>query len=308
MFLSHLMIRTCLLRTMMCLAICCMLKITAAAQDTAVVKPPRQQAHPVRAKRDSIIRSHRDPGNAKRERKKELAAFMNATYQGLAKARESYRDNNFQPGFWLGSNLLAPANPWEQGANLTLEYRFNLHWALSGSYTAIFRSVVDKQAPDYTPYDVTGFRMGAHVKYFIPKGNLNRLFIGVEVRVKRSDYKIFQPHIAYLENYDYGQLLQPEREDPRTLTSWGIAPTFGIQRMIGKRMQFEFYLGIGACYRSLNRHGTTSTANEATGCPPVDGFGIAGFGKTDKDIKLDRVTANMPLGVRIAFLLSKPKK
>lgn len=305
MFLFNRIVRVNLTRLLTCL--CCMLGSTALAQDTAAVTPRPHRPHPVREKRDSIIQAHRAKGEVKKAQKKELAEFEKATQLGLVKAEEKFRDNNYQPGFWLGTNLLTMANPWEWGPSLTLEYRFNLHWAVGASYTAILNSMATEKNINQTPYDTKGFRFTANVKYFIPRGNRNRWFIGMEGKVKRLDYDIGRPHLVYLENYDNGILWQPERVEPRTLTSWGFAPIFGVQQMLGRRVQFEFYFGLGACYRSLNRHGAPSDANESVDIGLEEFIVTDGLGKLDKDVQLDRWTFNMPVCLRIAFLLNKPK-
>ncbi|PUZ22644.1 hypothetical protein DCC81_19620 [Chitinophaga parva] len=172
------------------------------------------------------------------------------------------------------------------------------------------RSFAEEGYADQPSFYKQGFRLAIDAKYFLPAGKRNRLFLGLEGRVKRLDFSVYRPHLVYLDNYlvpydEGGYLFQPARTEPRTLTSWGLTPVFGVNRMLGRRFMLECYAGIGVCYRDLNLHGAPSMINESP--DPDRKTALFDLTPTEADLRAARWQTSISLGFRIAVLLNKLK-
>lgn len=297
-----------------------MLSTIALGQDSLQVGKQHKDSVLPATRRDSLIQHHKETVAAFKAQKAALNIALAKQATALKQAGRAARDANYERGFWLGTNLLTMANLYEWGPSITLEYRANLHWAVGASYEAILLTGIGKDDPAQSPYYMQGFRFTANAKYFLPMGKSNRWFIGVEGRVKRLDYTVWRAHRVELENYadpysydsyynqSPGYLLQPARTEPRTLTSWGITPVFGIEKMLSSRIQMELYFGLGICYRTLNTHGAPSAAREVSGFGLNENLVPIEVGGSDKAVYTAPWQVNMPLGLRVSYLLRKPKK
>lgn len=285
---------------------------------------PMAQGNPGTAQQDTVatrskVRHFHIP-SPEEYRAKKMQDLVRHKQDKLRK-KELFRltpfDSSYYKGLALGTNIVTLTDPVEWGPAFTAEYRFARRWSAGGSLKGILATIRDDPDKAYydPPFESSGFRITANVKYFLPWAKRFKWFVGFEGMYKRLDYTVYIPHSMGVVGYDdlfhngsvymYPMMLQPARTEIHTQYTLGGGPVFGMQQMMGRHFQFEWYMGLYLVHKVISLHGMTPVTVERRPDAWRNGWIFPGndeaFSRTAWDAKL-------PLGIRFSYFIGSRAK